>query len=54
MLVLEGHDVPEDLLWKLYSNSVVFMSEPTYESWAMETLIEAWKHYIPVNRIEQV
>ena len=50
LLVLEGNDVPEDLLWKLYSNSIVFMPPPSYVSWAMETMLEPWKHYIPVNR----
>lgn len=54
LLVLEGHDVADDLVWKLYSNSVVFMPPPTYVSWAMETMLEPWKHYIPVNRTNVV
>eukprot|EP00545_Synedropsis_sp_CCMP1620_P005273 CAMPEP_0119030126 /NCGR_PEP_ID=MMETSP1176-20130426/40870_1 /TAXON_ID=265551 /ORGANISM="Synedropsis recta cf, Strain CCMP1620" /LENGTH=444 /DNA_ID=CAMNT_0006986491 /DNA_START=847 /DNA_END=2178 /DNA_ORIENTATION=- len=50
LLALEGVDVPDDLLWKMYSNSVVFMPEPTYVSWAMETLLVPYVHYLPVNR----
>lgn len=49
LLVLEGTDVPDDLLRKLYSNSVVFMPAPTYASWAMETLLQPYIHYIPVD-----
>jgi hypothetical protein len=53
LLVLEGGmDVPDDLLRKLYtSNLVVFMPEPiTYTSWAMESLLKPYVHYIPVTR----
>jgi hypothetical protein len=49
LLVLEENDAPHDLLWKLFSNSVVFMAKPTYQTWAMEGLLKPWVHYIPID-----
>ena len=48
LLSLEGNDVSSGLKWMLYSNSVVFMPTPRYESWAMESLLRPYVHYIPV------
>ena len=49
LLVMEGHDVATSLKWMLYSNSVVFMSQPTICTYAMEELLVPWTHYIPVK-----
>ena len=46
---VEGNDVASDLKWKLYSNSVVFMTKPTIISWCMEDKLIPYKHYIPLN-----
>jgi hypothetical protein len=50
LLAIEGNDVSSGLKWMLMSNSVVFMAEPTWESWAMEDWLEPWIHYIPLNK----
>ena len=36
------------LKWMLYSNSVVMMAPPTKVSWAMESMLVPWVHYIPL------
>jgi hypothetical protein len=46
--MLEGNDVSSGLKWALFSNSVVMAQSPTKTSWAMEELLEPWKHYIPL------
>jgi hypothetical protein len=33
----------------LLSNSVVFMPEPQCESWLMETTLQPFEHYIPID-----
>lgn len=38
------------LKWMLASNSVVFMPPPRFESWAMESLLKPWAHYVPIRR----
>ena len=48
ILSIEGNDVSSGLKWMLFSNSVVFLPPITYESWAMESLLEPFVHYIPV------
>lgn len=45
----EGNDVASGLKWQLYSNSVVLMTKPTTESWAMENLLKPFFHYIPLS-----
>ena len=49
LLSLEGVDSDTDLLWKLFSNSVVFMANSTYASWAMEPILQPWVHFIPIQ-----
>ncbi|KAL3915486.1 MAG: hypothetical protein SGILL_005630 [Bacillariaceae sp.] len=48
LLAPEGNDVATGLKWMMYSNSVVFMAPPRFESWAMEGLLIPYYHYIPV------
>lgn len=49
LLSLEGNDVSSGLKWMLLSKSVVFMPAPTYVSWALETRLRPFVHYIPVQ-----
>lgn len=50
ILSLEGNDVSTGLKWMLASNSVVFMPPPTALSFAMESKLVPYVHYIPVKR----
>eukprot|EP00630_Chrysocystis_fragilis_P011635 CAMPEP_0197404398 /NCGR_PEP_ID=MMETSP1165-20131217/22910_1 /TAXON_ID=284809 /ORGANISM="Chrysocystis fragilis, Strain CCMP3189" /LENGTH=348 /DNA_ID=CAMNT_0042930663 /DNA_START=53 /DNA_END=1099 /DNA_ORIENTATION=- len=49
ILSLEGNDVATGLKWQLYSNSVVFMPQPTKETWFLETRLKPYVHYVPVK-----
>ena len=49
IISIEGNDKDSGLDWKLNSNSVVIMKPPTFESWLMESKLEPWIHYIPLN-----
>jgi len=49
ILSIEGNDISSGLKWMLFSNSVVFLPPLTYESWAMESLLRQFVHYIPVH-----
>jgi hypothetical protein len=49
LLSLEGNDVASGLKWMLYSDSVVFMAKPKFVSWAMESELKAFVHYVPVH-----
>lgn len=49
LLALEGHDVASGLKWMLASNSVVLMPRPRIDSWACESLMEPFVHYVPVR-----
>lgn len=49
IIMLEGNDISSGFKWALYSNSVVLTEPPTKTSWAMEELLEPWKHYVPLN-----
>ena len=49
LLSLEGNDVSSGLKCMLLSKSVVFMLDTTFESWALETQLEPFVHYIPVE-----
>ena len=46
---IEGNDVASNLKWLLFSNSLVFMPKPTFNSWAMEELLKPFVHYIPIQ-----
>ncbi len=48
ILCLEGNDVATSLKWILYSNSVPVMPHPGVESWACESLLRPFTHYVPV------
>ena len=50
IISIEGNDVSSGLKWMLFSNSVVIMPKPTWESWAMEGMLEEFVHYIPIER----
>ena len=50
VLAIEGIESSSDLLWMMFSNSVVFLSDTTYTTWAMEDTLEPYVHYIPVHR----
>ena len=50
ILSLEGNDVSTGLKWMLASNSVVFMPPPTALSFAMESKLVPYVHYVPVKR----
>ena len=49
LLSLEGNDVASGLKWMLYSNSTVVMPKPMCESWACESFLVPFEHYIPVK-----
>lgn len=49
IISVEGNDVATGLKWQLYSNSGVLMPRPTIESWAMESTLEPWVHYVPLE-----
>ena len=49
LISIEGNDVSSGLKWMLMSNSVVLLPPTTYESWAMEGLLEPFVHYIPIK-----
>lgn len=49
LLSTEGVDTDSDLLWKLFSNSLLFMPNVTHVSWSMETLLEEYVHFVPVQ-----
>ncbi len=49
LLCLEGNDVATSLKWMLASNSVVIMPHPTVESWACESFLRPFTHYVPVK-----
>merc|ERR1712176_1283815 len=45
---IEADDISSGLKWMLFSNSLLFSPPITYESWAMESLLEPFVHYVPV------
>lgn len=45
----EGNDVSSGLKWSLLSGSAVVMPPPRIDSWAMESTLVPWVHYIPVD-----
>ena len=46
---LEGYDLASNLKWILYSNSIPIMPKPTWDSWIMESKLEPYVHYLPLN-----
>lgn len=46
---VEGNDVATNLKWILASNSVPIMPKPRYETWLMESRLQPYVHYVPVN-----
>ncbi|WP_245224673.1 glycosyltransferase family 90 protein [Pseudozobellia sp. WGM2] len=46
---LEGFDVATNLKWAMSSNSLCIMPKPTRETWFMEGVLEAEKHYVEVK-----
>jgi hypothetical protein len=50
IISIEGNDVSSGLKWMLFSNSVVLMPKPSWESWAMEGKLEPNVHYLPIER----
>lgn len=49
ILCLEGNDVSSGLKWALYANSVVLMPHPGVESWACESFLKPYEHFVPVR-----
>lgn len=49
LLSLEGNDVASGLKWMMASRSCVLMPPPSVESWFCESLLEPWRHYVPVK-----
>ena len=49
IVVAEGNDVGTSCKWVLASNSVPFMSKPTHSTWAMESTLVPWTHYVPLS-----
>ena len=49
LIVLNGNDKASALNWILASNSVPFMPAPTLESWLLESTLQAWVHYVPLE-----
>jgi hypothetical protein len=46
---LEGNDVATNLKWILASNSIAVAPRMTTEGWFMESKLEPWVHYIPLD-----
>jgi len=49
ILAIEGNDVASNLKWAMSSNSLVFMTKPTYETWFMEGTLQAGVHYVELQ-----
>ena len=46
---VEGNDVASNLKWALASKSVVLMPIPSRESFALESKLKPWVHYVPLS-----
>ena len=44
-----GNDKDSGLQWKLASNSIVLMPKPLTHTWLMESELEPYKHYVPLD-----
>lgn len=49
IISLEGNDVATNLKWIMRSNSVCLMPRPSYETWFMEGMLEAGRHYVEIR-----
>lgn len=49
LVALEGNDVATGLKWMLFSDSVVMMPPPTVATWALETTLQPFVHFIPLK-----
>jgi len=49
LLSVEGNDVSSGLKWMMASNSCVLMPPPSVDSWFLESSLEPYVHYVPVN-----
>lgn len=49
IMVVEGNAEATGLEWALASTSVVFMVKPTVLSWTLQTWLQPWVHYVPVE-----
>jgi len=49
LLSLEGNDVASGLKWMLASNSIVIMPKPEVETWACESYLKPYIHYVPIS-----
>lgn len=49
ILSLQGNDVATNLKWIMSSNSIAVMPKPTIETWFMEGILKAGKHYIEIK-----
>lgn len=49
LLAVEGNDVASGLKWMLASKSAVMMVPPRRETWALESHLQAWVHFIPLE-----
>lgn len=46
---IEGNDVASNLKWILASNSLCIMPRPRFETWFMESRLEAGEHYVEIG-----
>jgi hypothetical protein len=46
---IEGWDMASNLQWILASNSIAMAPKMVIESWFMESKLEPWVHYIPIE-----
>lgn len=45
LLSIEGDDASSGLKWMLFSNAIAFLPPVTYESWALESLLQPFAHH---------
>ena len=50
VIMVEGNDVASGLKWALLSSSAVLMPAATIVTWAMESELVPWVHYIPLRQ----
>jgi hypothetical protein len=49
VLCIEGNDVATNLKWTMSSNSLCMMTKPKCETWFMEGVLKAGKHYVELK-----
>ena len=50
IVMVEGNDVASGLKWALLSSSAVLMPAATIVTWAMESELVPWVHYVPLRQ----